>query len=274
MFTFLRAIGLSPIEWTEAIKLTGKGSPYIGEVLDVALDAAQAIVVLMTPDEIAYLRTEYASDVSELDAQAQPQARPNVLFEAGMALGRAPDRTVITELGTMRPFSDVAGRHAVRLSNAPAVRRDLAQRLQTAGCDVNLEGTDWLETTAGDFTAPPEPGGGLPLGKRVPSITSTGGPRIDVRYHDVAGKSTGRLEVINRGSQSLYDVNVELPESDERGVIQFMGSTPLPIPRLPGGKSVMLFCWVRGLAYGDVTVTCRTDDGTEVREDIFVDLNG
>ncbi|MCZ7537472.1 MAG: nucleotide-binding protein [Acidimicrobiia bacterium] len=31
MFDFLRAIGLQPIEWTQAVALTGKGSPYIGE---------------------------------------------------------------------------------------------------------------------------------------------------------------------------------------------------------------------------------------------------
>jgi predicted nucleotide-binding protein len=60
MFTFLRAIGLAPIEWSEAIKLTGEASPYIGHILEAAFNAAQAIVVLLTPDDTAYLRSAYA----------------------------------------------------------------------------------------------------------------------------------------------------------------------------------------------------------------------
>jgi predicted nucleotide-binding protein len=60
IFTFLRAIGLDPIEWSKAVTMTGEGSPYPGQVLDAAFAAAQAIVVLLTPDDIAYLRPEYA----------------------------------------------------------------------------------------------------------------------------------------------------------------------------------------------------------------------
>jgi len=93
MFQFLRSIGLQPIEWSQAVRLTGKGSPYIGEVLDVAFDEAQAVVVLMTPDEIAYLRSEYASGESDSETQPAAQPRPNVLFEAGIATGRDSRRT-------------------------------------------------------------------------------------------------------------------------------------------------------------------------------------
>ena len=49
MFSFLRSIGLQPIEWSQAVAATGEASPYIGVVLDSAFDAAQAVVVLMTP---------------------------------------------------------------------------------------------------------------------------------------------------------------------------------------------------------------------------------
>ena len=34
LFSFLRAIGLTPIEWSQAVDLTGKASPYVGEILD------------------------------------------------------------------------------------------------------------------------------------------------------------------------------------------------------------------------------------------------
>jgi hypothetical protein len=50
IFEFLRSIGLSPIEWHQAVAATRKANPYIGEVVDAALEAAQAVVVLWTPD--------------------------------------------------------------------------------------------------------------------------------------------------------------------------------------------------------------------------------
>jgi len=53
IFELLRAFGLHPIEWTEARKLTGNPNPYVGEILDAAFQHARAVVVLMTPDDIA-----------------------------------------------------------------------------------------------------------------------------------------------------------------------------------------------------------------------------
>lgn len=110
MFEFLRAIGLNPIEWSVAVWMTGTGTPYIGDVLDVAFTQAKAVVVLLTPDEVAYLQAAYGSHPDDPDTQPAPQARPNVLFEAGMALGRHPRCTVLVEVGEMRAFSDIAGR--------------------------------------------------------------------------------------------------------------------------------------------------------------------
>jgi predicted nucleotide-binding protein len=156
VFTFLRSVGLSPIEWCQALTATGKASPYIGEVLDTALSSACAVVVLWTPDEIVSLRPEYADGDDDPEVQPSTQARPNVLFEAGLALGRAPDRVVLVELGRVRHFSDIVGRHTVRLSNTVASRQELAMRLRTAGCAVDLSGTDWH--TAGDFSSPAQPG--------------------------------------------------------------------------------------------------------------------
>ena len=154
MFDFLRVIGLNPIDWSQAREQTGKGSPYIGEILDAAFNTAQAIVVLMTPDEIAYLRPEYADGEDDPDTKEAPQARPNVLFEAGMAFGRDPDRTILVELGKVRRFSDVAGRHTLRMSGSVVDRRELARRLQTAGCDVDLSRDAWLTR---DYLKPPLP---------------------------------------------------------------------------------------------------------------------
>lgn len=151
MFTFLRSIGLQPLEWSEAVAATGKASPYVGEVLDTAFSVAQAVVVLMTPDDVAMLQEPFRNpDDERYETELTPQARPNVLFEAGMAMGRNPDRTVLVELGKLRPFSDIGGRHTIRLSDSTAARQNLAQRLQTAGCAVNLVGTHWHDE--GDFS--------------------------------------------------------------------------------------------------------------------------
>lgn len=152
LFAFLRAIGLHPIEWSEAVLETGKASPYIGDVLDAAFNKAQAIVVLMTPDDEARLNERFCeSGDPEYERTLTGQARPNVLFEAGMAMGRDAARTVIVELGTLRPFSDLAGRHFIRLNNSTQRRQELAQRLLAAGCPVTLTGTDWH--TIGNFAA-------------------------------------------------------------------------------------------------------------------------
>jgi hypothetical protein len=37
-----------------------------------------------------------------------------VLFEAGLAMGRHPRKTVLVQVGKSKPFSDVDGRHMVR----------------------------------------------------------------------------------------------------------------------------------------------------------------
>ena len=152
MFQFLRSIGLHPLEWSEAVNYTGKPTPYIGEILDAAFSRAHAVVVLLTPDDEARLREPFrGSNEPPHETELTGQARPNVLFEAGMAMGRSQDRTIILELGDLRPFSDVAGRYAIRLDKTSEKRQELAQRLQTAGCPVNLDGTDWH--SAGDFEA-------------------------------------------------------------------------------------------------------------------------
>jgi predicted nucleotide-binding protein len=149
MFVFLRSIGLEPIEWLEAVKLTGKASPYIGEILDEAFSYAKAIVVLLTGDDVARLGTRFTEEGKPNEKPAA-QARPNVIFEAGLAFGRNPDRTIMVKLGELRDISDVAGRHIIRMDNTIQCRQGLVSRLRTAGCDVQWEArTDWHN--AGDF---------------------------------------------------------------------------------------------------------------------------
>jgi hypothetical protein len=276
MFDFLRSINLNPIEWTQAIELTGQGSPYIGQVLDVAFDHAAAIVVLMTPDEVAYLQPRYGHGDDDTETSPSEQARPNVLFEAGMALGRDAKRTVLVEIGSLRPFSDVAGRHAVRLNNSLDSRQALAQRLSTAGCDVIVSGTDWH--SVGDFAAP-EPVNSLPRGRRLPT-TSSSRPAVDIhlRYVNKGGNKVDKLQVINRGTETAFDVSFELPEE---AALQFMGQKT--IPKIPGGgKSVTIdvlnyarsFGGHNGSAAFEIAVVSTTHSGETVEQNVFIDLNG
>lgn len=153
LFTFLRSLGLQPIEFGEARKLTGKPMPYVGEILEAAFRHAQAVVVLLTPDDEARLRGDLATRTDSIyEKELTGQARPNVLFEAGMAFVTHPDQTILVQFGQLRPFSDVAGRHILHMDNSIAKRQDMAQRLETAGCLVNRDGVDWH--TSGDLNPP------------------------------------------------------------------------------------------------------------------------
>jgi predicted nucleotide-binding protein len=140
LYDLLRALNLSPIEWEQAVQMTGSTSPTILEILRAGLNRAQAIVILMTGDDLARGNPDV---VGEEGGQESPQPRANVLFEAGWAFGSAPQRTIVLEVGDLRGLSDLAGVHAVRTS-VPHWRGALSTRLETAGCAVDLSGTDWL----------------------------------------------------------------------------------------------------------------------------------
>lgn len=153
MFAFLRAVGLRPLEWSQAIRLVRKGSPYVGEILEAAFREAAAVVVLLTPDDEARLRSIFAkAGDPAFERKLTGQARPNVLFEAGMAFGKDPNSTVLVQIGEVRPFSDLGGRHVVHLSNQPTSRQEFVTKLANAGCNVDTTGADWL--SVGNFAQP------------------------------------------------------------------------------------------------------------------------
>lgn len=272
MFTFLRSLGLKPIEWDQAVALTGKGSPYIGDVLTVAFDEGQAIVVLLTPDDVAYLRREYTDRDDDPDLTPQGQARPNVLFEAGMAMGRNEDRTILVEFGDLRPFSDVSGRHAVRMFESPKARKSLAERLKTAGCPVDMSGTDWL--TEGDFTPPPAPGNGLPVGKRVPT-RDRHGPHVDGNWYSSGGSKLDQARITNNGGVPLFNAQLVVPD-DLKPHIQLHGDEP--VAKLPVGKSFTVRAWSTNKTFQggapnqfELLVTANLEDGTPFEQEVYFD---
>lgn len=153
MFSFLRAIGLNPIDWSLAVNNSEQSSPYNGEVVETNMAQAQAIVALLTSDEVAYLRPVLCSDTDDPEGRPKGQARPNVIFEIGMALGSRHDQTIIVEIGHTQPFTDIHGRNVIRMTNDTDSRNALVERLRNVGCSVDTSGPDWLN--AGDFSTPP-----------------------------------------------------------------------------------------------------------------------
>ena len=61
-----------------------------------------------------------------------------------MAIARNEKRTIMVQIGDVKDFSDIAGRHVLRLDGSPERRQSFVQRLKNAGCKVVLTGTDWL----------------------------------------------------------------------------------------------------------------------------------
>lgn len=151
---FLRALNLQPVDFDQLAADQG-GTAFIGDIVRAGLECAQGIIALFTPDEYAGLRTDHRGPHEKSEEILRWQARPNVIFEAGMAYGMAPERTVLVTLGTdVALFSDVAGVHVVRLHNAVQSRGKLRHKLIGMKCDVDQRTDAWTDPSkSGDFDA-------------------------------------------------------------------------------------------------------------------------
>jgi len=133
VFNLLRALKLNPLEWNAVLSNTGETAPYIGDAIKASLNKVAAVIVVLSPDETVKLKDEFAISSRELEEGAQP--RPNVILEAGMALGMREDKTIILEFGKIRGISDILGRHIIKFDTNFKV--NLLKRLEIAGCLVN-----------------------------------------------------------------------------------------------------------------------------------------
>lgn len=148
MFAFLRSIGLNPMEWSQAVSAAKGANPNVTDVVKGALQKVQGVIVLFSPDEEARLKSKFRGpkDGKSLEGQA----RPNVIFEAGIALGAHQEKTLLVEVGDVRKISDIAGMHILHLNNKAATRKELAQRLKDKlKFKVDTSGDSWL--TVGNF---------------------------------------------------------------------------------------------------------------------------
>lgn len=143
-FEFLRAVDLRPLEWEALVAATRRTSPSLLTVVETALARAGAVVVLLTPDDIVRLHPSL-HEKGEHTAETAPslQPRPNVLVELGMALMSCQDRTIIVEIGDLRPVADLGGLNVIRFDGSEVALGKLVQRLRSAGCPVDDSGADW-----------------------------------------------------------------------------------------------------------------------------------
>ncbi len=154
MVKFLRALGLDPKPFLEVSGECG-ANPTVLEIVRHGMEQAAGVVALFTPDEWAVLRPMH-DPARRVSAESRRwQARPNVIFEAGLALGIAEARTIFVKLGAdVDLFSDIGGIHLVCLDNGPESRGLLRDKLRAAGCDPNMKSVEFLNTSrAGDFVA-------------------------------------------------------------------------------------------------------------------------
>lgn len=144
IFALLRAVDLRPMEWESLVSVTQQTAPSLLDVVRTALAQAQAVVVLLTPDDVVWLHpTLRTPRESATETTLSMQVRPNVLIELGMALMASPDRTIILEIGGLRPVGDIVGLNVIRFDGTEIAVGKIIQRLKSAGCCVDDSGADW-----------------------------------------------------------------------------------------------------------------------------------
>jgi predicted nucleotide-binding protein len=162
----LRCVNLLPLEWEELVAASGSVTPYLGQVVASAPHLAQATLVLLSPDDIVELHPDlYQDNDQPYERGRDGQARPNVLFELGLALTAYPTRTIVVEVGQMRPVADLAGLNMIHFDGSSQSIKKVIERLKQAECPVDDSGTDWLS---------PERFAGLPTYRRGPGHGENG----------------------------------------------------------------------------------------------------
>lgn len=144
---FLHFAGLEIMSWNDAEDLTGETQPDTYDVIVEAMKAAAAIIIILSPDDEARLKEEFAGTMQDFEGQP----RQNVLLEAGMAFSMDRNRTILVESGSRRPISDIAGFNWVTMDGSWANRDKLIKRLKRAGAQVNQAHPDLNNHLAGPF---------------------------------------------------------------------------------------------------------------------------
>ena len=115
------------------------------------IDIADAVVVLLTPDDLGHVKGDFYDSEHDDPREAKPsgQARQNVIFEAGWAMALDQEHVILLLAGTVRKLSDIDGLNYVRISDDISDRRSLITRLRNVALEVDDSGEEWR--TAGSF---------------------------------------------------------------------------------------------------------------------------
>ncbi len=285
LFRFLRALNLYPLEWEQVVAMTGRGSPYIGDVLIRGFREAQAAVILFTPDDEARLHDDlHGPDEPAHERELTCQPRPNVLIEAGMALAFQPERTIIAQVGHLRPVTDLTGRHVVHLGT-PGSLLALATRLRTAGCPVDLStrelvnDDDFAELGAQKRQAATRR---VPASSAIPRGTRLTLPEVEPSPAELSARLIDRgandhlLEVRNRGGVPLTNVHWEVPPEATSWAFLTDVLPEYPIERLEPRDYVRVPVAIAlgGPAVIRVNFVGTEADGTEYRTTIQLSIYG
>ena len=148
---FLSALDLRTVTWDDATARAGGGTPHTLDIVRAGIDLADAVIVLMTPDDLAYVKGEFYDAVRDdpREARETGQARQNVVFEAGWAMALGQDKVILVRVGDVRPLSDIDGLNYVWLTNDVDSRRQLITRLRNCELEVHDNHDGWRE--AGTF---------------------------------------------------------------------------------------------------------------------------
>lgn len=256
IFTFLRSLDLKPIEWGNALNATCQASPYIGDIIDCGFNMAHAAIVLLTGDDQARLCNTLLTDADgDSERLLTPQPRPNVLLETGYALAKYPNRTILVQFGSIRPITDILGRHVVHCDGTSKSRRDIITRLRTANCELDDSAQDWLN--AGDLSPPSPPSASHDDNDKPKPITS---PLNQFEQHILLGMLYNGNECyvssvgpqprhIEIGTNALYD-----PKDAELGL-----NYTIALDMLKRRN------FVRWASYGDRRLRCAlSSDGMDM----------
>lgn len=148
----LTALDLRIVTWDDATRGAGGGTPLTLDVVRAGIDMSNAVVVLMTPDDLGRVKPEFGQLTDDpREAQETGQVRQNVVFEAGWAMALNQNGVVLVRVGAVRNLSDIEGLNYVNLTNDISARRTLIARLKNCGLAVDDTGEGWR--TAGTFPA-------------------------------------------------------------------------------------------------------------------------
>ncbi|WP_164009890.1 TIR domain-containing protein [Pyxidicoccus trucidator] len=149
---FLKGVGLQAWTFVDEFHESVSNTPIV-EIVARGVSKTRAVIALLTPDEFACLVPERREPTESERNIRRWQPRPNVIYEAGMAMGLNRDGTILVTVGHVELPSDLDGILHIRLTNGIDSRRTLRRKLMQAGCEVEPNLEDWMEPSlGGDFS--------------------------------------------------------------------------------------------------------------------------